>query len=88
MTARHTVYLGDSRDVLPQIEDESVALVVTSPPYFVRREYEHYIKDEIDYWNIVLDIFLECVRRVDPFGKVAINFADSDENEKEYGRTL
>ena len=31
--------LGDSRD-MHQIPDSSVALVVTSPPYFVGKEYE------------------------------------------------
>jgi len=86
MTTNHTVIFGDSRDVLKDIEDESVALVVTSPPYFVRREYEHYIKDEIDYWHIVLGIFEECVRVVEPFGKIAINFADRYANAKDYGR--
>jgi len=86
MTARHTVYFGDSRDVLPQVEDESVALVVTSPPYFVDREYEHYIKGEYEYWNIVLGILDECVKKVEPFGKIAINFADRYANAKAYGR--
>jgi DNA modification methylase len=30
--SQHRIVFGDSRDVLAEIENESVALVVTSPP--------------------------------------------------------
>ena len=36
-----TLYNGDCRDVLPQLERESVQCVVTSPPYFGLRNYSH-----------------------------------------------
>jgi len=41
--SKHKVIFGDSREVLQDIESESVSLVVTSPPYFVGREYETYV---------------------------------------------
>jgi len=88
MGSRHTVYFGDSRDVLPQIENESVALVVTSPPYFVDREYENYLKDETSFWAMLGAVFYNCRRIVEPFGKIAINFADRYANAKTYGRPI
>src|SRR5436189_87885 len=35
----HRLQLGDARD-LSRIEDESVHLIVTSPPYFTLKKYE------------------------------------------------
>ena len=35
-----TLYLGDCIDLLKQIPNESVQLVVTSPPYNIGKEYE------------------------------------------------
>ena len=35
------VLLGDSRDVLPQLEVQSVQCCVTSPPYWGLRDYDH-----------------------------------------------
>lgn len=34
-----TILLGDNREILPQLEAESVQTVVTSPPYFGLRDY-------------------------------------------------
>src|SRR4029079_2974962 len=38
-TAADSVILGDARD-MSQVDDNSVALVVTSPPYFAGKAYE------------------------------------------------
>lgn len=35
------VLLGDSRDVLPQLEVQSIQCCVTSPPYWGLRDYDH-----------------------------------------------
>ena len=35
-----TLFLGDCLDLLKQIPDNSVQLVVTSPPYNIGKEYE------------------------------------------------
>src|SRR4051794_31352219 len=36
----HKIHLGDARD-LSWIPNESIQLVVTSPPYWVLKDYEH-----------------------------------------------
>jgi adenine-specific DNA-methyltransferase len=38
--AQVVLYLGDVNDLLPTIPDETVKLIVTSPPYNIGKEYE------------------------------------------------
>ncbi len=62
---------GDARD-MHHLPDNSVALVVTSPPYFVGKEYELAVNDEtqenhipasyIEYLSMLRDVFAECSR--------------------------
>jgi adenine-specific DNA-methyltransferase len=35
-----TLYLGDCLDFLSQIPDQSIQLIITSPPYNIGKEYE------------------------------------------------
>ena len=58
-----------------QIPDSSVALVVTSPPYFVGKEYEIAVTGEnatgipesyLEYLEMLHDVFSECVRVLEP----------------------
>lgn len=81
----HRIIFGDSREVLPTIEPESVALTVTSPPYFVGREYEDYLETEGEYWGLMDDVFGKVGIATEPHGKVAINFADRYANSKIMG---
>jgi len=37
-----TYLIGDSAERLNEIDDESVDLIVTSPPYNIGKEYEKY----------------------------------------------
>jgi len=81
----HEVIFGDSREVLDQIEEESVSLMVTSPPYFVGKEYESYLEDERAYWYMLGDVFHSMERIIEPYGKVVINFPDRYANAKLLG---
>ena len=42
-----TVYEGDCLDLLASIPDESMQLVVTSPPYNIGKEYEKKFKSGV-----------------------------------------
>jgi DNA modification methylase len=59
-----------------------VALVVTSPPYFAAKEYElalgegHIPGSYVDYLVMLRDVFAECVRTLEPGGRLAINVAN------------
>ena len=80
------VICGDSR-AMAALPDRSVALVVTSPPYFVGKEYEQAVVDAgdgervvpqsyIEYLEMLRDVFAECARVLEPGGRIAVNVAN------------
>jgi len=75
------IHVGDARS-MDAVPDASVALVVTSPPYFAGKEYEtalgegHVPGDYLDYLAMLRDVFAECVRTLEPGGRVAVNVAN------------
>jgi len=73
--------VGDARR-MDEVPDASVALVVTSPPYFAGKEYEESLGEEgvpanyLQYLDLLREVFAECVRKLEPGGRVAINVAN------------
>ena len=69
-------------DLSGEIADNSVALVVTSPPYFVGKEYEeavgqgHIPADYVDFLAMLEEVFAECMRKLEPGGRLAVNVAN------------
>ena len=65
-----------------QVSDDSVALVVTSPPYFVGKDYEadlnegHVPSTYLEYLDGVREVFAACARKLEPGGRIAINVAN------------
>jgi modification methylase len=72
---------GDSRN-MKAVNDDSVALVVTSPPYYAGKEYETELgrggvpSSYIDYLLMLRDVFAECWRVLEPGGRIAVNVAN------------
>jgi site-specific DNA-methyltransferase (adenine-specific) len=71
-------WIGDSKDLLRKISDESVHLVVTSPPYWTAKDYG--IKNQIgfdqtyeEYVSDLAIIWRECERTLCPNGKICID---------------
>jgi site-specific DNA-methyltransferase (adenine-specific) len=75
------IHVGDARK-MTHVPDASVGLVVTSPPYFAGKEYEtalgegHVPADYIEYLEMLRDVFHECVRTLEPGGRLAVNVAN------------
>jgi site-specific DNA-methyltransferase (adenine-specific) len=73
--------LGDARH-LDRVADGSVALVVTSPPYFAGKQYEEELEREgipssyLEYLEMLTEVFAECVRKLEPGGRIAVNVAN------------
>ncbi len=73
--------LGDSRD-LSAIPDATVALVVTSPPYFAGKAYEealgegHIPSSYLEFLAMLREVFSECRRVLEPGGRIAVNVAN------------
>jgi DNA modification methylase len=72
---------GDSRH-MDEVPNASVALVVTSPPYFAGKAYEEELEREgipgsyLEYLNMLEEVFAECVRKLEPGGRIAVNVAN------------
>lgn len=75
------IFLRDARS-MPELADGSVALVVTSPPYFAGKEYETDIGNGVvpssyaEYLTMLEEVFAECVRKLEPGGRIAVNVAN------------
>lgn len=90
MNTNHKIIIGDSRS-MKEVADESVHLVVTSPPYWQLKDYgfhgqigfndtyEEYINNLNLVWN-------ECYRVLHPGCRVAINIGDQFARSVYYGR--
>ena len=76
------IYKHDARRHARLSESDSIALVVTSPPYFAGKEYEESLGHNgvpatyLDYLAMLHDVFEECKRVVEPGGRIAINVAN------------
>jgi adenine-specific DNA-methyltransferase len=63
------VYPGDCLDLLKSIPDESIQLVVTSPPYNIGKEYEKKLHLDL-YLEQQAQVIAECVRALAPSGSI------------------
>lgn len=79
------IFLGTAQRVLSDeqsVADNSVALVVTSPPYFVGKDYEeamgqgHVPAEYGEHLEILHEVFANCVRKLEPGGRIAVNVAN------------
>jgi site-specific DNA-methyltransferase (adenine-specific) len=72
---------GDARK-MNEIADGSVALVVTSPPYFAGKAYEEELdragvpSSYLEYLVLLTEVFAECARKLEPGGRIAVNVAN------------
>jgi site-specific DNA-methyltransferase (adenine-specific) len=75
------IYVGDARR-MDRVRPGSVALVVTSPPYFAGKAYEaelgegHIPATYVEYLTMLEDVFAECVDKLEPGGRIAVNVAN------------
>ena len=90
MPTRHILINGDSR-CMSQIHDESVGLIVTSPPYWQLKDYgtdgqigfNQSYEDYINHLNLV---WRECHRILQPGCRLCINIGDQFARTAYYGR--
>lgn len=77
------IICGDALNVLPTFPSNSIDLIITSPPYFMQREYTNNDIREIGmekttgiYLQILIGVFNECVRVIKPTGNIIWNMGD------------
>lgn len=94
LPTHHELYQGDSRD-LSMLDDESVDLVVTSPPYHDIKDYGEDVGSEGQLGNIenyqefndLLDeVWTECERVLRPGGRLCVVVGDVLRSRSQHGR--
>ena len=80
------LYNGECEKIIPELEDNSIDLMVTSPPYNVNlgnnksgvKPYDQYNdnKKYVDYINWLKDIFEKLYPKMKSGGRLAINVGD------------
>ncbi|MDI7260283.1 MAG: DNA methyltransferase [Thermodesulfobacteriota bacterium] len=90
MKTNHKIIIGDSR-IMREIIDESVHLIITSPPYWQLKDYGH--KEQIgfndtyeDYINHLNLVWNECYRVLSPGCRLCVNIGDQFARSVYYGR--
>jgi len=90
MKTRHNIVIGDSR-WMKEILDESIHLVITSPPYWQIKDYgqgrqigfDHSYEDYINNMNLV---WKECHRVLNRGCRLCVNIGDQFARSLYYGR--
>lgn len=68
-----TAYIGDSRQLLSQLKDDTVDLLLTSPPFALKRKKEYGNETENNYVNWFLDFANEIKRVIKPTGSFVLD---------------
>jgi len=73
------IILGDSREVMKELPNNSIHLIVTSPPYNVGMNYEESNdrKPYLEYLEFLEGVFKECYRVLIRGGRIAVNCPSS-----------
>lgn len=91
LPSHHELYQADSRD-LSMIDDESVDLLVTSPPYFNLKDYEDrdgqmgHVDDYGSFHNMLDGIWEQCYEKLVPSGRMCIVTGDVLRSRSDHGR--
>jgi site-specific DNA-methyltransferase (adenine-specific) len=77
-----SILVGDARDRLAELPDASVDCVVTSPPYWGLRDYNHErqlgAEADVDAWaDAIAEICAQLARVLTPTGALWLNLGDS-----------
>jgi DNA modification methylase len=70
------IYTGDARSLLPRVAASSVSCSIWSPPYFVGKSYEAYLKSYEAWADLIRETIRLHFRLIKPGGFVIINIAD------------
>ncbi len=84
------IYVADAR-AMPEVADASVALVVTSPPYYTIKDYD--VPGQIGhgqslhaYLGDLYRVWAECHRVLLPGARLCVNIGDQFARAKRFGR--
>jgi len=82
------MYLGDCREILKTLEDDSVDLIITSPPYADSRNHTYGGVKPDDYVEWFLPIGAELLRVLKPDGTFILNIKEKVVNGERHTYVL
>jgi len=94
LPSHHDLYQRDACD-LSMLDDESIQLAVTSPPYFDIKNYGEDVgedgqlgdlEDYQEFLELLDDVWEECHRVLEPGGRLCVVVGDVLRSRSEYGR--
>ena len=90
MTPRNTILIGDATEKLRSLSAASIDCVVTSPPYYLLRDYHVVeqlgLEDTVEEWvRRMRAVMAEVARVLVPTGSVWLNLGDSYSRHAKYG---
>lgn len=66
-------YCGDSRELLKQLPDDSIDLVMTSPPFALQRQKAYGNKDQAEYLDWLIDFAKLAYTKLKPTGSMVMD---------------
>ena len=76
LEAKTKIFLGDCKDILKQLPDNSIDLIFTSPPYADQRKNTYGGIHPCDYVNWFLPISKDLLRVLKPSGTFVLNIKE------------
>ncbi|MCU0498056.1 MAG: site-specific DNA-methyltransferase [Anaerolineae bacterium] len=79
MLVHNQIYCGDCVELIRDLPDESIDLVITSPPYYQQRDYGGGIGNETtldQYLDRLITLIEACIRVTKPDGSIVFNLGD------------
>ena len=90
----HRLLLGDSRETIGELPEESVHLVITSPPYWTLKEYEEHpdqlghVEDYEEFLDAIDIVWGGVLRALVPGGRLVIVVGDVCLSRRKFGRHM
>ena len=72
-TGKGKAYCGDANKLMQELEDESIDLVITSPPFALQRQKAYGNEDQATYVNWLLSFMPEIRRILKPSGSFVLD---------------
>ena len=72
-TTKGAAYVGDSRELLAKLPDNSINLVMTSPPFALQRQKSYGNKDQLEYLDWLTEFGRLVYQKLTPDGSFVID---------------